>query len=63
MWQKSEPAFREVLQELRPRFMLVLGHHLWDYLPSHGKPSQVIKGADRERTWLYPLALQRYFLK
>ena len=36
MWQQSLPAFLDVLGDLRPQFILVLGRALWEHLPEFG---------------------------
>lgn len=33
MWRNSETAFMEVVTELRPDVIVVMGHQLWDRLP------------------------------
>lgn len=33
MWEDASEPFYEVLQELKPDFILTLGNHLWDHLP------------------------------
>ena len=55
MWEKSREPFFEVLNELQPNCIIVLGYQLWDYLPCKGEQGPVIDGAPRKETWLYPV--------
>ena len=55
MWGKSQEAFFEVLNELQPNCIIVLGYRLWDNLPCDGEQGPVIDGAPKEDTWLYPV--------
>lgn len=54
-WESSESAFVEVLEELKPEFMLVLGYRLWYKMPClNARRGPIIEGARIPETWLYP---------
>ena len=56
MWKKSQTAFSEVLNELQPDCIIVLGYQLWYNLPpNNGEPGPAIGGAPQEETWRYPV--------
>lgn len=56
-WGKSEGAFNEVLESLKPQFVLVLGYRLWEMTPNFkGTRGPSIVGDDRNLTWIYQLA-------
>jgi hypothetical protein len=54
-WKSSETPFVEVLEELKPEFILALGYQMWESLPflnSYEGPK--IEGASTPATWIYP---------
>lgn len=54
-WHMSELPFKEVLQELKPDFIVALGYRLWDMLPDlNGHEGPRIESAPQPRTWIYP---------
>lgn len=55
MWANSQKAFFEVLQELRPQCVIVLGYQLWENLPSQGEKGPIIEAAEQQETWKYPI--------
>lgn len=56
MWRQSEPGFIEVMSDLTPDVLIVLGYALWNNLPAlHGEDGPLIMGAEQPNTWLYPL--------
>lgn len=56
MWTQSEPAFAEVLRDLAPQVLIVLGYRLWNHLPNLGRVAdKPIDGASQTQTWRYPL--------
>lgn len=56
MWTRSEPAVAEVLRDLAPQVLIVLGYRLWNHLPNlNGAPDKPIDGASQTQTWRYPL--------
>jgi len=55
MWRDSEPGFVQVLNNLKPDVIVVLGYALWKNLPElGGKVGPIIAGADQPDTWRYP---------
>lgn len=52
-WGESELPFREVLGELRPDFVLVLGERLWDHLPTDYNPGPKVEvdGEQKDTVW------------
>jgi hypothetical protein len=57
MWRQSEQSFIEVLNDLAPNFLIVLGYALWHNLPPlHGASGPMMAGAEQTETWYYPLA-------
>ena len=56
MWEKSQMAFSEVINELQPDCIIVLGYQLWYNLPpNNGEQGPPIGGAPQEETWRYPV--------
>ena len=56
MWEKSQTAFSEVINELQPDCIIVLGYQLWYNLPpNNGEQGPAIGGAPQEETWRYPV--------
>jgi len=54
MWANAKAPFMEVLGQLRPSHLLVLGGQLWENLPSEGRRGPDIEGPVGGRdTWLY----------
>lgn len=54
-WDTSAMAFKEVLEDLSPHFILVLGDRLWSRLPKLGQIAGAeVNGAPRSSTWLFP---------
>lgn len=53
-WKISETPFVEVLEELKPEFILALGYQMWDNLPFNGYTGPEIEGASTPVTWIYP---------
>ncbi|MDE2831931.1 MAG: hypothetical protein OXN20_17600 [Gemmatimonadota bacterium] len=49
MWEKSQEPFFEVLNDLQPDCIIVLGYQLWDNLPCDGEEGPVIDGAHGKR--------------
>ncbi|MBI5442722.1 MAG: hypothetical protein HY900_16100 [Deltaproteobacteria bacterium] len=57
MWARSQGPFEEVLNELKPRRILVLGAALWDNLPSFGRQGRGLHALGEPKdTWIYPYA-------
>ena len=56
MWRNSEPGFVEVLAELLPRVIIVLGYRLWRHLPPVSRlDGPKIIGSKQTDTWYYPI--------
>jgi len=56
-WNESAAAFREVLQELSPVAILVLGKRLWSQLPAPDRSGQTLKTErDTQVTSIYETA-------
>lgn len=56
-WQDAWVPFTEVLGELKPEVVIVLGYRLWENLPSHGSAGPRIEKAPRQKdTWRYAYA-------
>lgn len=54
MFTSSEPAFFSVLNELKPKNILVLSTRLWANLPSVGRPGPSLQYDGKSRdSWLY----------
>lgn len=54
-WHSSIDAFAEVLESLKPSFVLVLGVRLWRRLPDLGRiPGGDVGEASQKATWCYP---------
>lgn len=54
-WNSSIDAFKEVLEFLKPNFILVLGVRSWRRLPDLERvPGENVEGAPRKTTWCYP---------
>jgi len=59
MWRDSEPGFVEVLKQLEPDIMVVLGYELWQRLPElAGSRGPTIVNAKQPDTWRYPTRQQ-----
>jgi len=63
MWRKSEQGFAEVLAELLPQVVIVLGYELWENLPKLGGYNgpeiigpEIIEFKQKTDTWRYPLS-------
>lgn len=53
-WETGPAAFEEVLEELKPGFILVLGSRLWEHMPcSNADKGSKIEGAWDPQTWIY----------
>jgi hypothetical protein len=51
----SKVPFEEVLEELKPEFIVALGYRLWEMLPDlNGREGPKIEDAPQTRTWIYP---------
>ena len=55
MWREAVDPFFEILNKLRPDFVLVLGSQLWNRLP----PGRSVPGEGRERSREYPTGPHR----
>lgn len=54
-WEMSKFPFQEVLHELRPEFVVALGHRLWERLPDLNRcEGPKIGSVPESRTWIYP---------
>lgn len=54
-WKRGEEAFLEVLSELKPSLVIVLGYRLWARLPALGRlAGAMIDSAPVPDTWIYP---------
>ena len=53
MWQSSEAAFEEVLKELKPEILIVLGYSLWRNLPSQASEGPAVLAAKQTATRYY----------
>lgn len=54
-WKMSEAPFREMLDKLKPEFIVALGYRLWDMLPDlDRREGPKIESAPNPRTWIYP---------
>lgn len=55
-WEKSEVPFEEVLENLKPHFIVALGYRMWDRLPNlNGRDGPKIESAPPSSgTWIYP---------
>ena len=55
-WKMSEVPFVEVLEELKPNFIVALGYRMWDRLPNlNGHEGPKIETAPPQSgTWIYP---------
>jgi hypothetical protein len=54
-WEISKVPFKEVLEELKPDFIVALGYRLWDMLPDlDGHEGPKIESVPLPRTWIYP---------
>ncbi len=56
MWEKGRSAFLEMLSELHPHLIVVLGFELWENLPAseHKGPDMVNVPNDSKTTCFYP---------
>jgi hypothetical protein len=56
MWAKAAKPFFEVLNQLKPTHLLVLGKRLWEKIPGDGRqaPPFIVDRMERE-AWYYPL--------
>ena len=45
MWEKAREPFNEVLSELRPQFIAVLGYRLWEKIPEDGSQGPPVSDA------------------
>ena len=53
-WKDSEEAFKEVVELLKPQFILILGMRLWYGLPDlTGDFGPILNDATQEKTWVY----------
>lgn len=55
LWAKSSVPYLEILNELQPNCIIVLGYQLWENLPSLGEKGPMIEGAEQKETWKYPI--------
>ena len=54
-WEMSKVPFEEVLEQLKPDFIVALGYRLWDMLPDlNGREGPKIESTPQPRTWIYP---------
>lgn len=54
MWHSAASPFREVLADLRPRCVVVLGKELWEHLPPFDRPGPALSLEGNQRaTGLY----------
>jgi hypothetical protein len=56
-WERSEPAFWEVLDALRPECVIALGYRLWARMPDRGERGPDIASAPQQWTWWYPIPM------
>lgn len=62
-WEMSEVPFVEVLEELKPEFIIALGYRLWEMLPNlNGYEGPKIETSPQPRTWIYPYSSGRGLL-
>ena len=56
MWGNAREPFNEVLSQLCPQFIAVLGYRLWNALPADGSEGPRARGANgyNESLWRYP---------
>lgn len=54
-WEISATPFQEVLDEIKPEFIIALGYRLWGRLPDlKGQAGPEISRAPQPKTWIYP---------
>jgi len=57
MWRMSQAPFFDVLKELKPEVIIVLGYTLWNQLPDVGRHGPRIDGAKQDETWRYSVGV------
>jgi hypothetical protein len=56
MWARSHAAFAELIEELTPQAIIVLGYRQWNHMPLLGRtPGPVMDDPKKMLTWRYPL--------
>lgn len=54
-WRRSDAGFRDVINALRPQFIVGLGYRMFDNLPDFGgRYGPDLKRSPSTSTWLYP---------
>ncbi len=55
-WLKGKETFFEILEDLKPQLVIVLGYQLWGNLPESGVRGRDLASQQRNRHWIYQLA-------
>jgi hypothetical protein len=63
MWERGRKAFSEIVGEIKPECVIVLGKELWYNLPSEGRtPGPLIENPVQSNTWQYKYSPEVSFL-